>query len=123
MLPRLIQIRPRARGQLVRFILGNSVSLILGLYALKCIVFMHGKIPVHEPYTSRYFFYLAEVKGLPSVLTGLGYMGLATFASLSCGTPPDEDCSWTWRISRGVLRWGSLIGGFLAWQKVYTMRL
>jgi hypothetical protein len=118
----LTQNRPRTPGQISRCLLGKSLSLIVGGYGLKCIMFMHGKIPVHERYTPRYSFQLEEVAGMMALLTGLGYIGLAIFTALSCGSPPHEERSWTWRITHGVLRWGSLIGGFLAWQAVYKMR-
>lgn len=119
---KLPRSRRRTPRQIIRFLLGNSLSLIAGGYGLKCIVFMHGKIPVHERYTPRYSFHLAEMTGTMALLTGLGYIGLAVFTALSGGSPPDEERSWTWRIARGVLRWGSLIGGFFAWQAVYKMR-
>lgn len=118
----LIQNRPRTPGRIIGFLLGSSLSLIVGGYGLKCIMFMHGKIPVHERYTPRYSFHLAEVAGTMALLSGLGYIGLAVFTALSCGSPPHEDRSWTWRLARGVLRWGSLVGGFFAWQAVYKMR-
>lgn len=119
---RLVQVRLRTPGQIIRFVLGNSALIIVGGYGLKCIVFMRGKIPVREPYSPQYSFYLADVEGTMAVLTGLGYIGLAVFSGLSWGAPPDEDRSLAWRIGRAVLRWGSLIGGFIAWQVVYNMR-
>jgi hypothetical protein len=115
-------IRQWTAKRILVFVLGNAFSLFFGLYGLKCIAFMHGRIPVHEAYTSRFSFHLAPVSGVAAALAGLGYIGLALFATLSCGPPPSEDRSWLWRMGRGFLRWGSLIIGFLAWQKVYKMR-
>ncbi|MGA4644828.1 hypothetical protein [Limisphaera sp. 4302-co] len=108
--------------QIIRFLLSNSPAIIAGGYGLKCIVFMHATIPVHERYTPLYSFHFVEVKGTAALLSGLGYIGLAVFTALSCGFPPDEDRSWTWRVARVVLRWGSLLGGFFAWQAVYKIR-
>ncbi|MCS7160629.1 MAG: hypothetical protein N3G20_01010 [Verrucomicrobiae bacterium] len=119
---RNFQNRPRTPGQIIRSLLSNSLLLIVGGYGLKCIVFMQGAIPVHKRYEPWFSFHLAEVSGTMAVFTGLGYIGLAVFASLSCGAPPEEERSCAWRIARGILRWGSLVGGFFAWQAVYRMR-
>lgn len=116
------QIKIRTPGPIIRFLLSNSPAIIAGGYGLKCIVFMHATIPVHERYTPLYSFHFVELKGTAALLTGLGYIGLAVFTALSGGFPPDEDRSRSWRVAPFVLSWGSLLGGFFAWQAVYEMR-
>src|SRR5260221_542301 len=107
------KIKQRYKGRHILFILlGNSLSLLLGLYGLKCIVTLHGKFPeppdIGTPHMMR-SFNLASIKGMAAVMAGLGYISGALFTYLSGGSPPSEDYPRFWRFLRGFIRWGSLL--------------
>jgi hypothetical protein len=111
-------LRPR-RGTPVILLLVYALPLLLCLYGLKCVVAQEGRLPVRGRFVSRYAFHLRTVQGNAATFAGLGYICLGVFAALSVGNPPPAGRKWFWRTARGIARWGSLVAGFWAWQKVY----
>ncbi|MEY2427165.1 MAG: hypothetical protein QOJ40_50 [Verrucomicrobiota bacterium] len=106
---------PRKRKRSRLELLALLVCALPFLYGLKCIVTLHAKMPFPQKWT--YGFPVMPVEGMPAVWTGLGWIALGLFANLSAGQPPSEIRSWFWRILRGSVRWGSLAGAWLCWDK------
>jgi hypothetical protein len=97
-------------------VLVYALFLIPLLYGLKCIVTLHGELPVGNR-TTLHSFYVAPVHGAAALVTGLGYIALGLFAVLSTGDPPPENRHWLWRILRAIARWGGLVSFFWLWQR------
>jgi hypothetical protein len=97
-------------------VLAKALPLVPFLYGLKCIVTLQGALPVGSR-TTRHAFHFAPVHGNASLLTGLGYIALGLFATLSTGDPPPENRTWVLRVLRAVARWGSFVGFFWLWNR------
>jgi len=93
-----------------------GLPLVPGLYGLKCILMLNGTLTVGSQRVMS-SFYLRHVDGVPAALAGLGYLALALGAALSFGDPPPETRKWLWRVLRGILRWGSLVGFWWSWER------
>jgi hypothetical protein len=115
--------RRRRRKQILFFLLGNALPLLLGLYGLKCIITLHGHLTEPNSKAMMHTFYFASVGGMASVMAGLGYISGAVFAYLSVGSPPDVDRKLPRRIMRGIIRWGSLIAMWFLWHEAHQFRV
>ncbi|MCU0783084.1 MAG: hypothetical protein MUF81_03370 [Verrucomicrobia bacterium] len=109
--------------RILGFVLGNALPLLLTLYGLKCILALQGHLTEPNSKAMLHTFYLAPVKGVASVMAGLGYISLALFGYFSCGRPPDEDRAWFLRVMRAIVRWGSLGATFVLWHHAHKLRL
>jgi hypothetical protein len=98
------------------WLLVYALPLMLFLYGLKCLLTMHGNLPVGNR-SGMHRFNFITVGGATALLTGLGYISLSLFVSLCTGDPPPETRRWYWRVLRGVARWGSVAGMFWFWQR------
>ena len=97
-------------------VLAYALPLAPFLYGLKCIVTLDGTLTVGGR-TTLHAFRFASVHGTAAFLTGLGYMALGLFATLSTGDPPPENRTWILRVLRAVARWGSFVGFFWLWNR------
>jgi len=104
-------------------LLGNVLPLFPILYGLKCIVTLHGKIPVTVMGTVYSFTHWMPVTGLTSAVMGLSYLGGGLFLYMSDGRPPDESRAWRWRLGRGIYRWGSFLAMPAFWHEANLLRL
>src|ERR1051325_7655049 len=111
-------LRPR-RDTPVILVLIYALPLLCCLYGLQCMVVQEGRLPVRQRFMPRYAFRLRTVTASAATFAGLGYVSLGIFGALSVGNPPPAGRRRLFRTARGVARWGSLVSGFCAWQKVY----
>jgi hypothetical protein len=89
----------------------NSVSLILFLYGLKCVVTLSGQLLTRGSYGRRSFT-LRPVEDVAALLAGLGYVAFGLFVYLSTN-PPHVEQPRIRRVLLAVVRWGSL--GTMIW--------
>lgn len=99
-----------------------SLPIFLALYGLKCLLFLSGALMVHNK-NSLYMrsFHFETVTGKAAALTGLGYLTLALFASLSVPRPPGI-YSISIRIGLSLVRWSGLIAMFYFWIKAEELK-
>jgi len=109
--------------RLLGIIFWNPLPLAIALYGLKCIVTLNGYLTEPGRREIMNMFNLVPVHGIAAVMTGLGYITLALFGYLSCGSAPAEDCPRVWRVARAILRWGSLAATFVLWHQAHELRL
>ncbi len=102
-----IRERPTVWTVLQEFI-ANGLQLFLMLYGLKCILFLHGKMPLNVKGAVYNHLELKPVAGPMAVMTGLLYLSFGSFIFLSDGHPSGENRVWVLRFGRALLRWGSL---------------
>ncbi len=114
---------PRRKGRRILIgLIANGLPLFLVIYGLKCIVAQRGQLTEPGKYVMGSFF-LARVKGMASVMTGLGDISLGLFAYLLGVVRPKERCSTMWRVMRALLQWGSLGATFFLWHTAHNLRL
>jgi hypothetical protein len=100
-----------------------ALPLFFILYGLKCILTLRGKIPVTVMGTVYHSTHLMLATGFASVMIGLSYIGFGSFLYLSDGQPPNENRTWLWRITRCVIRWGSLLAMLAFWHEANLLRV
>lgn len=114
---RKIRERPTA-GRILYELLFNAAQFFLIFYGLKCIISRHGTIPVPAEHRTIHW---TQVGGATAVAIGLTYFGLGLFLYLSDGRLPEESRPLSWRLSRFLLRWGSLVLAAVAALRVLAL--
>ena len=89
-------------------VLLNLPQLLLMLYGLKCLVTLHGAMPLNLGGPAHNSWHVVAVSGAAAATAGLAYFGFGLFIYLSDGRPPTDSRGWLWPLGRGLLRWGGL---------------